>query len=1032
MIAGAGAAGPAGPSGGAGSAPPDNVSAIIVSGGVSGMSTLQPEDYSSPDAQGNVYALVAVTYTPPSPLGTFTGTHGYDELPDGSGSTPRASLGAMVLGTDGLNAPAAPGDLGRFPYDPVNIPSIQLRILPALVPQRCRIYLASFSPDIDNDLILNTGGGPTPSGTIIIGPPDARAVTGMEFAPLARNLTLVDGYPKYRLITGGTQQYQYALQWDDPVDDQRYGALAGYTVALDEPLVGINGVYDPGNSRTDTYQQDEISRINDGQPAYPGQQPWISPWHDVPNGAAELVTAWFDSFAGDGGTPNSIVPGVTPSVQFTIAPQSPGTDQLYAPDVTAFTCVSRWGLNTAGHRSLFFDCGGTEPTGDNRYVGVELHLFNPTYAPPLFPEGIVLTGKGENLPSSPGITTGWPTVTEVWRMVALSTDPDGNVNPYLADISPQSNFDVIPYTDDTSGVSLQNVTAFSVTAVYTEFDRNGKQALLLTPLFTRPTIADDPTWNSIALWANIPSYSWVNLSFPSTGGAVDQVAWEDIPKTTADWDFLAISLDVDGKDNTGNPAPNPLSAPPGTPSFTLSIAPPVLGVAGAEYCDNVNSFSIALGAAITTPDGTSIRPVTATFSPTGDTRWRSVDLITHFSDGVTPNKTEQTMVRKSPFVFAWKEPGSSQTVRWYALSHDVYDNANTLEDTAPGGGVATPHFDVTAGSTNQLDLTAAAVDKLSSQFKIDPILDIFAIAQIAADLIIAGQLQVGGGTLNGTVNMSGTTVTWVSGDHFSATTMKDGYPITINGFNFLIGHVSSTTVLTITGGSGSLTAVTYSFGRPPQLKVFDRLNQLLVFLGDDSSNTGYVGSYLAQMVRLGGPDITHPVIDIDNAGVTTWNLTKNNALATIDNASDTSSGGFPAGFKILDLINLIYTAITTQGVQGSVFFSGVYTGIFSLLGFSGGGGGHYGRLRVGSVDGSTSTEVDGRGFIRVNGTQVLSTRGVGLTSPVGPVSGAAGGAYTSTEQTIINALIVLADNLRTRVIELETQLGSGSGHGLFN
>jgi hypothetical protein len=49
-------------------------------------------------------------------------------------------------------------------------------------------------------------------------------------------------------------------------------------------------------------------------------------------------------------------------------------------------------------------------------------------------------------------------------------------------------------------------------------------------------------------------------------------------------------------------------------------------------------------------------------------------------------------------------------------------------------------------------------------------------------------------------------------------------------------------------------------------------------------------------------------------------------------------------------------------------------------------------------------------------------RPAALTGAGGAVAGTAGGAYTATEQTLINSLVTLANNLRTRVNELETKL----------
>jgi hypothetical protein len=64
------------------------------------------------------------------------------------------------------------------------------------------------------------------------------------------------------------------------------------------------------------------------------------------------------------------------------------------------------------------------------------------------------------------------------------------------------------------------------------------------------------------------------------------------------------------------------------------------------------------------------------------------------------------------------------------------------------------------------------------------------------------------GTRIGTVNTSGTTVSWVSGKLFY--TLQGGGTITINGINYTISSVSSTTSMTLTGSAGTQSAVPYS------------------------------------------------------------------------------------------------------------------------------------------------------------------------------------------------------------------------------
>lgn len=80
-------------------------------------------------------------------------------------------------------------------------------------------------------------------------------------------------------------------------------------------------------------------------------------------------------------------------------------------------------------------------------------------------------------------------------------------------------------------------------------------------------------------------------------------------------------------------------------------------------------------------------------------------------------------------------------------------------------------------------------------------------------------------TMTGTVNTSGTSVTWVSGKRFGMSfadaTHSTGYPqatITINGTNYTISShdpVVSDTTLTLTSTAGTQTAVAYTLSNPP-------------------------------------------------------------------------------------------------------------------------------------------------------------------------------------------------------------------------
>jgi hypothetical protein len=230
--------------------------------------------------------------------------------------------------------------------------------------------------------------------------------------------------------------------------------------------------------------------------------------------------------------------------------------------------------------------------------------------------------------------------------------------------------------------------------------------------------------------------------------------------------------------------------------------------------------------------------------------------------------------------FLWKPPSGSITSEWYLVSFDMLGRLNTIVHGT------TPRVDLTVGSTSQLDFTAAKLSTLNqSLLRVNEATGLF--EPYGMEEAIVGALQVGGGTNNGTCSTANsganTVVTRLTGGNFSAAWV--GKQIYINGNSCLVLTRADNDHLTVKGNLGTLTGVNWSQGRSPQFKIYDRSNALIGFWGDDSPMTPATWGYgLGKNVRLGGPDIAHPILDLDSFG----NITLDGAVVR----ATASPGGF--------------------------------------------------------------------------------------------------------------------------------------------
>lgn len=114
---------------------------------------------------------LTVSVTPPAADTGFLGCHLYVEIPDQSAAAP-ATVGTSAAGSDPVNLPWSPIDLGKQTYDITQQPwTITLPIPAGIDPTvdvNCRLDAPSFSATSDNPLIQYGQPGASPSQTFLL------------------------------------------------------------------------------------------------------------------------------------------------------------------------------------------------------------------------------------------------------------------------------------------------------------------------------------------------------------------------------------------------------------------------------------------------------------------------------------------------------------------------------------------------------------------------------------------------------------------------------------------------------------------------------------------------------------------------------------------------------------------------------------------------------------------------------------------------------------------------------------------------
>lgn len=391
------------------------------------------------DASGNPQILITVACTAPTPLGTFIGVEAYLDIPDSSGSLAIADGTQPADGTHPSAGLFNPSDVGFFALKTSAGTSFVFTFLwPApKEDQYWRIYLPACSQSQKLKPIQHGQTGESPSYQFLVtaagggAPTGAYSSQGREFAPLVLNPELSapprgwSTNPLYEQVDSGDQEWKAAFDWEWPTSDPTLSKLASVNLILDD------------GSATFSNKIGSISTPPGGQ--IRGRQiarafgNFQSTYQPV-RAASITYTLYFQSVDA-GGNANTIVPGVTPSVPFTVKRQKGSFGAEYTSLVTSdgvnpFITVGA--VSAADGTALIRVTGywanlAATPSWDQTFGGTEIVVLKK--------DGIPYNVAGGTLsPITNDIQQ--PAGVETWAFYLRSVDVNGRWNS----IAPQLSF----------------------------------------------------------------------------------------------------------------------------------------------------------------------------------------------------------------------------------------------------------------------------------------------------------------------------------------------------------------------------------------------------------------------------------------------------------------------------------------------------------------------------------------------------------------------------------------------------------------
>ncbi len=392
-------------------------------GGVSGGGNNPPGDASilnvfvvdtTPDADGGPQKRITVTYQAPDPLGTFAGVWIYLDAPDTAGALTLADGTVPADGTHPEGGIFEPALIGFFPYD-AQSPQATFNYKASPDIQNWRVYLVSGSGRAQSKPVQAGETGESPSHQFVALPPSG-PTSGREYAPLVREVALADlGWETNpEQITGesGDQSWRVAIEWEWPSDDQNYQAFGGVNIVLSD---GATQVY--------------IGNVDKGAPPL-----WISAPQILKPGTIDY-TVFLISYDVRA-TNNTLVSGITPSIEFSVTRQLGPTGQEYASVVTpdgVHNLVTAVPVSGADGTSLLRVTGYWTPPSDPQFGGAEIVARKPD-------GNYYKVAAGRISPIEADISQ--PASVQSWRFYVRSVDVNGRRNSISDAVTPYIDISV--------------------------------------------------------------------------------------------------------------------------------------------------------------------------------------------------------------------------------------------------------------------------------------------------------------------------------------------------------------------------------------------------------------------------------------------------------------------------------------------------------------------------------------------------------------------------------------------------------------